>query len=343
MTVGYNRHLVPVRVTVVIPTLAAGPCLLDCLTALAAQEFTGFAVVVVDNSGSGAARRALAPVAHAVEIVENPSNLGFGEAVNRGFLAFPSEYLAVLNDDAVPAPAWLGRLVATLDNHPRTGMAASRILQAGTDLLDSAGLGIALDGSSKQIGRGRRAPAGETTAPALIPSGCAALYRKAMLDEIGLFEPAFFLYCEDTDLALRGHWAGWSALYVPTAVVQHRYSASAGRASSLKAYLVERNRLRLAVRCLPVSWLAAAPFASCARYFWHAVAALRGRGKAAEFARQDSAWKLPWLVLKAHIDLFAELPRLVRERRALLRRVSAAEFAARLRRHLVSLREVASQ
>jgi len=52
-----------------------------------------------------------------------------------------------------------------------------------------------------------------------------------MLDEIGLFDESFFLYCEDTDLGLRARWAGWDCRYVPGAVVEHRYSHSAGRAS----------------------------------------------------------------------------------------------------------------
>ena len=76
-----------------------------------------------------------------------------------------------------------------------------------------------------------------------MPSGSAALYRREMLEEIGLFDESFFLYCEDTDLGLRARWAGWECLYVPDAMVEHRYSHSAGKASALKAYYVERNRL----------------------------------------------------------------------------------------------------
>ena len=86
---------------------------------------------------------------------------------------------------------------------------------------------------------------------ALLPSGSAALYRRKMLDEIGLFDETFFLYCEDTDLGLRARWAGWECVYVPGAVVEHRYSHSAGRASPLKAYYVERNRLYTAIKNLP--------------------------------------------------------------------------------------------
>ena len=110
-----------------------------------------------------------------------------------------------------------------------------------------------------------------------------------------------------------------------------------------KAYLVERNRLRMAVRCLPWSWLIRAPFASLIRYGHH-LGALRGeRSRTAGFVKQHPAWLLPWLVLKAHLALLRDFPRLLAERRRVLRRISGRVFAERLRAHRISLREVASQ
>ena len=107
-------------------------------------------------------------------------------------------------------------------------------------------------GTTKQRGhRGPGHPAGEPS-EALIPSGCAALYRRSMLDQIGLFDSDYFLYCEDTDLGLRGRLAGWNCLYVPGAVVEHDYSSTTGRASAQKAYFVERNRLYTVVKLFPI-------------------------------------------------------------------------------------------
>lgn len=332
----------PSKITVVIPTLAADPCLLDCLASLDRQRFRAFRTVVVDNSGRGAIHR-LGAARFPFTLLENPTNLGFGEAINRGFAAAPSDYLAVLNDDACADPGWLEALHHAMETDPSAGMAASLILQQGSSLLDSAGLGIALDASSKQIGRDTPAPPDSHSRPALIPSGCAAIYRRRMIEETGGFEASFFLYCEDTDLALRGHWGGWHCLYVPAARVEHRYSASAGAASPLKAYLVERNRLRVAVRCLPWRWLWRVPFAGLLRYLFHLQSLRSGRGKAGAFARQHPAWLLPWLVLKAHLALLRDLPRLLLERRRVLRRLSPREFSARLNAHRISLREVAAQ
>jgi GT2 family glycosyltransferase len=178
----------------------------------------------------------------------------------------------------------------------------------------------------------------------LFPSGSAALYRRAMLEQIGLFDEDFFLYCEDTDLGLRARWAGWRCLYAPEAVVEHHYSHSAGRASRLKAYYVERNRLFVLAKNFPARTLAAAPFVSLARYWWHSLFLLRGRGAAARFRLEGaSAWRMPFYVLRAHIALLLHAPVLWRKRREIHRtaRVTPAVYRRLLRSHSISARRVA--
>jgi GT2 family glycosyltransferase len=320
-----------------VPTLAAGEVLEACLRALESQTVNEFEVVVIDNSGTGRVK-----VSHPrVRVIANQRNVGFGAAVNQAFRASNAPYLATLNDDAVADPRWLETLLADAEAHPRIGMFASEVRLAGTGQLDSAGMLIAADGSSKQAtpGRFREAP------EALFPSGSAALYRRAMLDEIGLFDESFFLYCEDTDLGLRARWAGWGCRYVPGAVVEHRYSHSAGRASPLKAYLVERNRLYTILKNFPARMLWAAPFASVARYFWHVAALVSGRGKAGEFRQEGhSAAMLPWLVIRAHVATVLRLPALLVARRRIraTRKISTAEFRDLLRRHSITVRQVAA-
>jgi GT2 family glycosyltransferase len=88
-----------------------------------------------------------------------------------------------------------------------------------------------------------------------------------MLEEIGLFDESFFLYCEDTDLGLRARWAGWECLYVPDAVIEHRYSHSSGKASALKAFYVERNRLFVIFKNFPLLDLLLVPFYAMSRYW----------------------------------------------------------------------------
>jgi GT2 family glycosyltransferase len=329
-----------VRVTVAIPTLNAGAALAECLASLSAQTFQAFEIVVIDNSACGLVRQQ----GHAVNVMEMTRNVGFGAAINAAILASTAPYVATLNDDAVASAQWLGALVAALDAEPHAGMCASQVRLAGEGVLDSAGMLLCADGSSKQRGHKRRPEEFNTPQDVLLPSASAALYRRAMLDRIGPFDADFFLYCEDTDLGLRAVRAGWRCLYAPHARVEHRYSHSAGRVSALKAYYVERNRLFVAMKNFPMRLLWRVPFVAVARYAWHVFYLVRGRGTAAGFSEQgNSAWKLPWFVLKAHASALANLPALVGKRRAIrsTATLSPSAFARVLRRFSISARAIA--
>jgi GT2 family glycosyltransferase len=252
--------------------------------------------------------------------------------------------LATLNDDAVAHPDWLGALVSVLDSDPAVGMCASQVRLFGEENLDSAGMLIGADGSSKQRGHCSPCHLFGRREEVLFPSASAALYRRAMLDQVGPFDDDFFLYCEDTDLGLRARWGGWKCLYVPEAVAEHHYSHSAGRASALKAYYVERNRLFVLVKNFPTAMLLRAPFVTLARYWWHLVWMLRGRGTAARFRKEgNSALRMVWFVIQAHLELLRYGRKLWRKRQEIRRsaRLSSAAFSKLLRAHAIDARQVA--
>lgn len=332
-------------VTVVVPTLVADDALADCLRSLESQTFDRFDVVVVDNSGSSLAHA----TAERVSILSNERNVGFGAAINQAIRHSETPYIAALNDDAIPHPGWLAALVEAAEARPRAGMFASQVRLAATghlDIkrLDSAGMLIALDGSSKQRGHGEPPENFAAASDILFPTGSAALYRRKMLDEVGLFDERFFLYCEDTDLGLRARWAGWEGVYVAGAVVDHAYSKSAGRASALKAYYVERNRLYTVIKNFPFSMLARVKLYAFARYCWHLFFMVTRTGKTAEFRDAGhTPWLLLFLVLRAHVSALVRLPYLLRERRRIFstRRLSSKEFRALLSAHSIPVRKVA--
>ena len=327
----------------VIPTLAADSRLVECLASLDRQTRRDFEVIVVDNSGRGlVCRKGVAPRAR---VIENSANRGFGAAVNQAFESSAAPYLATLNDDAAAHPEWLDALVNAIQKRPDAGMCASQVRLFGEHRLDSAGMLVARDGSSKQRGHGRPPEDFPVAEETLFPSGSAALYRRAMLEATGGLDSRFFLYCEDTDLGLRARWAGWKCLYVPEAVVEHHYSHSAGGASPLKAYYVERNRLFVLVKNFPAGMLARAPFATLARYLWHAWYLLEGRGSAARFRAEGHAGpKMIWYIVRAHLALVGHLPRLWRQRREIRRRarITPAIFRHLIRAHSISARKVAA-
>jgi GT2 family glycosyltransferase len=169
----------------------------------------------------------------------------------------------------------------------------------------------------------------------LVPSACAALYRREMLDEIGLFDEEFFMYCEDMDLGLRGRWAGWKALAAPRATVYHRYSASSGAYSPLKMYFVERNHYSVAVKNFPMQLLLALPVWTLCRYVLMARAlwSSEGKGRAGDKVALLSAF------VRGHVAALAHAPRAFR-RRAPLRRLSGSEFMGLLAKHRLSQRRL---
>jgi len=328
---------------VVIPTLAAGKRLQECVEALEKQTQRDFEVIVVDNSAQGLARSS-GVGRPPVRVIEMPRNVGFGAAINEAFRQSRSPYLATLNDDAVPHPGWLAALVAALEARPDAGMCASQVRLYGEEALDSAGMLVCADGSSKQRGHLRPPEFFPVLEEVLFPSGSAALYRRATLEQVGLFDDEFFLYCEDTDLGLRARWAGWRCLYAPEAIVDHHYSHSAGRASPLKAYYVERNRLFVLAKNFPARMLPLVPFVSLARYAWHLAWMWRGRGAAARFRLEGgSAWRLPFYVMRAHGALLLHSAALWRQRRQIRRtaRLSPRIYSRLLRAHSISARRVA--
>jgi GT2 family glycosyltransferase len=325
----------------VIPTLTAGAALAECVKSLDSQTFRGFEAVVVDNSGQGLVAEQRFP---RVTVIEMPENVGFGAAINAAIAQTDARYVATLNDDAIASPEWLESLVAAMESNPDAGSCASQVRLYADPLLDSAGMLICADGSSKQRGHLRppeEFPRAETV---LLPSASAAIYRRSMLEETGGFDGDFFLYCEDTDLGLRAARLGWRCLYVPGAVVLHRYSHSAGRVSPLKAYYVERNRIAVAVKNFPARLLLGVPFAALVRYAWHLISLIEGRGSAGEFQRSGhGGWRLGWYIVKAHYAAVARLPRLWKQRRAIAAtaRISNRDFAEMLHRFSITPRQVA--
>jgi GT2 family glycosyltransferase len=331
------------QVTIAIPTLTASTVLQECLAALERQTYRDFEAVIIDNSGKGLVRE-MAAAWHGVTVIENSWNMGFGAAANQALRRSTAPYFATLNDDAIPGPEWLGALVRAMESRPGVGMCASAIRLPGASELDSAGMLISGDATSKQRGHLQPPERYSTQEEVLCPSGCAALYRREMLDQIGLFDEDFFLYCEDTDLGLRGRWAGWKCLYAPDAAVEHRYSQTAGADSWVKAYFVERNRLFVLLKDFPLGMVVRAPAISIARYFWHVASAAAGRGSAARFRQRNSSFlELVYIVLRAHFVLLKHGPRLLRQRRQVRRtaRMGPREFAQLVAAHFISPREVA--
>ena len=199
-------------------------------------------ITVVDNGSSDGSMERVASIFPDVTLIPASNNLGFAAANNIAIKKCGSKYVALINNDAVAEPDWLQHLVKALETDPQVGMAASKmVFHDCPEMIDRAGDAYSIAGAG--ILRGRGAPSKNYQHREKIFGACAgaAVYRRSMLEETGLFDEDFFLINEDVDLSFRAQMAGHGCLYVPEAVVRHNASRTIGRDSDTSVYYGHRN------------------------------------------------------------------------------------------------------
>jgi N-acetylglucosaminyl-diphospho-decaprenol L-rhamnosyltransferase len=238
------------RATVVIPTVNARSLLAEALDHLAAQTVE-HDVVVVDNASTDGTRELLAERFPHVRVVALDRNLGFGRAVNAGVETAATDVIVLVNNDVLCPPDFLERLLEPLEDE-RVGMVAGVLLQHDRpDLVDSAG--IELDATLRSWDALWNRPATELDrgADPVGPCGGAAAYRTDGFRSVGGFDPVFFAYWEDVDLALRLRLAGNRCVRAPLARALHKHGQTLGAASPRqrrleafgRAYVLARYRV----------------------------------------------------------------------------------------------------
>jgi GT2 family glycosyltransferase len=229
-----------------------------CLPAVLDQNFPAYEVVLFDNGSTDGSAAWVAERFPAVRLQSSERNLGFAGGNNEAIRGTDAAYVVLLNNDAEPAPDWLGELMRAAVSSPEVGMCASKMVRASDpSIMDSCGIDV------DRAGIGWNRYAGEVdrpeeTAPYEVFGPCAgaALYRRAMLDQIGLFDEDYFIYYEDVDLAWRAQRAGWRCLYVPCARVTHRHSSTVKHGSPFKEFLLGRNKVWTLIKNYPwPDWL----------------------------------------------------------------------------------------
>jgi hypothetical protein len=172
--------------------------------------------------------------------------------------------------------------------------------------------------------------------------GTAVLYRRKMLDEVGLNDEDYFIMHEDDDLNLKARFGGWKCVYVPTAVVYHFHSLRIESHSPLKLYYGERNRIWMVVKFLPPSLIVSSLFFSFRRYMATVSFALRSKEGKAQAARRYSLTRLGFTLVRAWVDALCGLPRILKKRRQIQRtkKVSDQEIKNWLRQYSAPLKEI---
>lgn len=299
-------------ISVVILNFNGKRYLEDCLNSVLSQTFRDFEVIVVDNGSSDGSAEYLEIHYPWVKVVKNKKNLGFAEGTNTGIRQAKGEYILTLNNDTQMDNRFLECLERVMKSDKSIGMCAPKMLFFD-GRINSAGIclsrsGAAWDRGMSEPDKGQY----DTLQEVFGPCAGAALYRKEMLEEIGLFDEDFFLYMEDVDLAFRGKLAGWKCFYVPDAKVHHVFCGTTGFGSDLSVYYGNRNLLwyvakdfpgRFLIKSLP--WIIGRSLAVVPYY------ARMGKGR---------------IILKSKLDALIGLPRMLRKRGRVVRKVNGGEI-----------------
>jgi GT2 family glycosyltransferase len=294
------------RVDVIVLNYNGRTVIGPCLAALRAQTYRDFRILVVDNGSSDGSVAYLRECHPDVALLALPTNLGFCAGNNRGIEATGGQYVALLNNDTEAAPTWLEALVGALDRDPDVGFCASRLLRLSDPAtIDAAGDLFYTHGVGAKRGSGEPERRFRTREQVFGACAGAAIYRRAMLERIGLLDEDFFAIDEDVDLSFRAQLQGYRCLYVPDAVVRHHVGASFAKVSGLAVALARRNMVEVLLKNMPASLLLrhGAPMVG---YLMAGDLKWAARGHARE-------------VLRARWENVRRLPRTLAKRRAIQR------------------------
>ena len=317
----------------------------NCLRSLYDQTYRPLEIIVVDNASTDGSVDFVRQKFQDVNLIVNEKNLGFGGGNNIGIQASRGQYIMILNNDTRLDPKCVEELKRSIEKDKSYGACASKILlENEPDIIDGVGIVVCPDGLSFGRGRLEKRDRYDEEEEIFFASDCACLYRREMLEDIGLYDEDFFAYADETDMGWRARLAGWKCIYSPKAIVYHLHSiSSGGRYSSFKAFLVERNRIWVAVKNFPISLIILGQFYTLWRYIFQAYGALRGKGAAGQFTSDFSKAELVKILLKVYLSIWKQLPLMLKKRKIIQqkKRITNREVYRLIKQYGISAREIA--
>jgi GT2 family glycosyltransferase len=212
-----------------------------CLESALAQKDIRGEVTVVDNASTDGTAKILRSFGKRIKVIWNQRNVGFAEGQNQGIRASRTEWVLTLNPDLLMAEDFVRRLVEAGEQDPGAGAVCGKLLSIGAGFeplperrVDSTG--IFFTPAMRHFDRGwHQVDDGRYDRAEYVFGACAAaaLYRRRMIDDVSIegsfFDPDFFAYREDADVAWRAQLLGWRCIYTPDAVGWHVRSVVPGR------------------------------------------------------------------------------------------------------------------
>jgi GT2 family glycosyltransferase len=204
-----------------------------CLEAVLEQEGIAPEVIVVDNASTDGTAKILKGFRGRIRVLWNSRNVGFAQAQNRAIRCSTAPWVLTLNPDVLLLPGFVRELRDVADSDPATGSVCGKLLSIGPGFqelpearIDSTG--IFFTPAMRHFDRGWHEPdqaCFDHLEYVFGATAAAALFRRRMIDDISIdgsfFDPDFFVYREDADVAWRAMLLGWRCIYTPSAVGYH--------------------------------------------------------------------------------------------------------------------------
>lgn len=266
--------------SIVIPNWNGQKFLKTCLDALQRQTHRDLEVIIVDNASSDGSQAFIQENYPNVRLIELSENRGFTGACNAGIEAAKGDLISLLNNDTEVDERWAEAVVDAFARHPEAGMVASKMLLFDRrDTIHTTGDYFTVEGKPGNRGVWQR-DEGQYDQEEYVFSACggSSVYRRQMLDQIGLLDDDFFFSLEDVDLGWRAQLTGWRCLYTPQAIVYHHLSATGGGVTA--SYYDGRNLILLLMKNFPAAlWrkYGSLILRSQGRSAWQALRAWRGQ------------------------------------------------------------------
>ncbi len=241
--------------TVVIPNYNGISYIKQCLESLYECEPGDFAIIVVDDCSTDESVQYLESQAERITLIRNSSNLGFAATVNVGIAHAVTDTVLLLNNDTVVDADFVIKMYEALMSDDKVFSVSARMVEMyNREVLDGAGDYYCALGWAFAYGKGKSVAQNCLKRRAVFSAcGGAAIYRKDVLDRIGLFDEAHFAYLEDVDLGYRARIHGYRNIYEPSAVVYHAGSGVSGsRYNEFKVKLSSRNSTYIIGKNMPI-------------------------------------------------------------------------------------------
>lgn len=244
------------KITVVIPNYNGIKYLKTCLESLYAQEegTPSFDVLIVDNASGDGSLEVAEQCFPQAGIIRLKENTGFCHAVNVGIEASDAPYVLLLNNDTKVEPGFVKAMYEAISRNEKIfSVSAQMLMWDRPDLLDGAGDLYNALGWAFARGKGREAARYDKPGKVFASCAGAAIYRKSILEQIGLFDELHFAYLEDLDLGYRARIHGYINVYEPGAKVLHYGSASTGsRYNEFKTQMSSANNVYVIYKNMPL-------------------------------------------------------------------------------------------